>query len=102
MAKRKRTKGQTTIYKTLHIRISLRQIDRTILMDLLENFTISSFIYRVCNWSNTTGVVSGAGTTSYPSGAHEFTPGFSGVRSRNKWYIQLSFLIIFTLTIILK
>jgi len=34
--------------------------------------------HRVCNYINTTGATSGAGT-AYPSGAHEFTPGFSGV-----------------------
>ena len=35
--------------------------------------------HLVCIYINTTGVTSGAGT-AYPSGAHEFTPGFSGVR----------------------
>ena len=30
---------------------------------------------RVCNWINTMGITSGAGT-AYPSGAPEFTPGF--------------------------
>jgi hypothetical protein len=41
---------------------------------------ISSFIiyYRMCNKSNTTGVTYRAGTV-YPSGEHEFTPGFSRV-----------------------
>jgi len=34
--------------------------------------------YRVCNYSNTTGATSGAGTAN-PSGALEFTPVFSGV-----------------------
>jgi hypothetical protein len=34
---------------------------------------------RVCNQINTTGATSGAGT-AYPSGAPEFTPGFSGDR----------------------
>ena len=42
---------------------------------------LSSFTtyYRVCKYINTTGATSGAGT-AYPSGASEFTPGFSGVR----------------------
>jgi len=31
--------------------------------------------HRVCNYINTAGATSGAGT-AYPSGAHEFTPGF--------------------------
>ena len=31
---------------------------------------------QICNNSNTTGTTRGAGT-AYPSGAHEFTPGFS-------------------------
>ena len=47
-----------------------------------EHFPVlSSFMtyHPVCNWINTTGVTSGAGTT-YPSGAPEFTPVFSGVR----------------------
>jgi len=35
--------------------------------------------HRACNKSYTTDVASGAGT-AFPSGAHEFTPGFSGVR----------------------
>ena len=38
---------------------------------------LSSFMiyHRVCNKINTTGVTSGAGT-AYPSGEHEFIPGF--------------------------
>jgi len=38
---------------------------------------LSSFMtyHRVCNYINTTGVTSGAGT-AYPSGAPGFTPGF--------------------------
>jgi hypothetical protein len=42
---------------------------------------LSSFTtyYRVCNYINTTGATSGAGT-AYPSGASDFTSGFSGVR----------------------
>ena len=35
--------------------------------------------HRVCNYINTTKVISGA-ETAYPSGAPEFTPVFSGVR----------------------
>ena len=35
--------------------------------------------HRVCIYINATGATSGAGT-AYPSGAHEFTSGFSGVR----------------------
>jgi len=34
------------------------------------------FYQRVCNKNNTPGVISGAGI-AYPSGAHEFTYGFS-------------------------
>jgi hypothetical protein len=57
MAKRKSTKGQTTIYKYIPV--------------------LSSFVTyrRVCNWISTTGATSGAGA-AYPFGAHEFTPGF--------------------------
>jgi hypothetical protein len=32
--------------------------------------------HHVCNKSNTTGVACGAGT-AYPSGVHEFNPGFN-------------------------
>jgi hypothetical protein len=35
--------------------------------------------YRVCNYINTTGTTSGAGSTG-PSGAPEFTPVFCGIR----------------------
>jgi hypothetical protein len=38
-----------------------------------------SIQHRVCNYSNTTGATSGAGTV-YPSREAEFTPVFSGVR----------------------
>jgi len=41
--------------------------------------------HRVCNWSNTTGVTSGSGT-SYPSGAHTVvlsTPCLSRIRTYN-------------------
>ena len=31
--------------------------------------------HRICNWSNTSGVVTSGEETIYPSGAHEFTPG---------------------------
>jgi hypothetical protein len=43
---------------------------------------LSSFMtyHRVCNYINKTGATSGAGT-AYPSGAPEFTTGFSGVRA---------------------
>ena len=46
-----------------------------------HNPVLSSFMtyHRVCNESNTTGAYRGTGT-AYPSGAHEFTTGFSGVR----------------------
>ena len=47
-----------------------------------EHFPVlSSFMtyHRVCYYINTTGAISGAGTT-YPSGAPEFIPVFSGVR----------------------
>ena len=47
-----------------------------------EHFPVlSSFMtyHRVCNYINTTGATSGAGTAC-PSGAPEFTLGFSGVR----------------------
>jgi hypothetical protein len=40
---------------------------------------VSQVLLQVCNKSNTRGVTSGAGPV-YPSGAHEFTPGYSGVR----------------------
>ena len=42
---------------------------------------LSSFTtyYRICNYINTTGATSGAGT-AYPSGAPQSIPGFSGVR----------------------
>ena len=35
--------------------------------------------HRICNQINTTGATSGTGT-AYPSGAHEYIPGFSQVR----------------------
>jgi hypothetical protein len=47
-----------------------------------EHFPVlSSFMtyHRVCYYINTTGATSGSGTT-YPSGAPEFIPVFSGVR----------------------
>jgi hypothetical protein len=37
------------------------------------------FYHRVCNYINTTGAISGAGT-AYPSGVPELIPVFSGVR----------------------
>jgi len=37
-------------------------------------------VNRVCNKSSTADTTSGTGT-AYPSGAHEFTPCFSGVRA---------------------
>ena len=40
-------------------------------------FLIHDLYYRVCNQINTMGATSGAGTT-YPSGAHAFTPGLQG------------------------
>ena len=44
-----------------------------------QSAVLSSFMthHRVCNKSNTNGVISGVGT-AYPSGP-EYTPGFSGV-----------------------
>ena len=30
--------------------------------------------HRICNWSNTSGVVTSGEETIYPSGAHKFTP----------------------------
>ena len=46
-----------------------------------QNPVFSSWLtyHRVCNKSNTTSVICGAGT-AHSSGAHEFTPGFSGIR----------------------
>ena len=43
-----------------------------------HNPVLSSFMtyHRVCNKSNRTGATRGTGTT-YPSGGHEFVPGFS-------------------------
>jgi hypothetical protein len=38
-------------------------------------FSSFTTYYRICNYINTTGDTSGAGT-AYPSGAPEFTPGF--------------------------
>jgi len=35
--------------------------------------------HRDCNWSNMVGATSGAGT-AYRYVAHEYTPGFSGIR----------------------
>jgi len=52
MAKRKSTKGQKTIYKTLHI-----------------------FVYYLATINLLLCYTSGGGT-AYPSGAHEFIPGF--------------------------
>ena len=43
-----------------------------------KHFPILSLLmtyHRVCNWINTMGITSGAGT-AYPAGAPEFTPGF--------------------------
>jgi hypothetical protein len=53
---------------------------------------LSSFTtyYRVCNHINTTGATSGAGTAN-PSGAHEFTPGFSGVRVTRSLVLYVCF-----------
>ena len=46
-----------------------------------QNPVFSSWLtyHRVCNKSNTTSVICGAGT-AHSSGAHAFTPGFSGIR----------------------
>ena len=53
---------------------------------------LSSFMtyHRVCNYINTTGVTSGAGT-AYPSGVPEFTPGFSGVRVTRSLVLYVCF-----------
>ena len=51
---------------------------KTMFPDLaLLCYVLSSFMtnHRVCNYINTTGVTSGAGT-AYSSGASEFIPGF--------------------------
>ena len=51
---------------------------KTMFPDLaLLCYVLSSFMtnHRVCNYINTTGVTSGAGT-AYSSGAPEFIPGF--------------------------
>jgi hypothetical protein len=45
----------------------------------IRSFPHDWLIHRVCNKSNTTSVICGAGT-AHSSGAHEFTPGFSGIR----------------------
>ena len=54
---------------------------------------ISSFMtyYRVCNYINTLGATSGAGST-YPSGAPEFTPVFSGTRVARPLVLYVCFL----------
>ena len=53
---------------------------------------LSSFMtyHRVCNYINTTGVTSGAGT-AYPYGVPEFTPGFSGVRVTRSLVLYVCF-----------
>ena len=43
----------------------------------ITSFYILITYHRVCDKSNTTGATCGAGT-AYPSGAPDFTPGFSG------------------------
>ena len=47
------------------------------IVEIISDGVLSSFTtyYRVCNYINTTGATSGAGT-DYPSGAPEFTHGF--------------------------
>ena len=63
--------------------------------------------HLVCIYINTTGATSGAGT-AYPSGAHEFTPGFSGVRVTRALVLCVCFvdcclsLILFLLAILLS
>jgi len=46
----------------------------------IVNIMVSFIVYqRVCNQSNTKDATCATGT-AYPSGAHEVTPGISGVR----------------------
>ena len=58
----------------------------------LVNTSRSSFMicHRVCNYINTTGATSGAGT-AYPSGAPLFTPAFSGVRVTRSLVLYVCF-----------
>jgi hypothetical protein len=67
MAKRRSTKGQTTIYKTYN----------------RERFGQGSLNWVKVMVFSTTGATSGAETV-YSSGAPEFTPVFSGVRVSSK------------------
>jgi hypothetical protein len=47
-------------------------------------------VFFVCNWINTMGVASGAGT-AYPSGAPELTPVFSGVSVTRSLVLNVCF-----------
>ena len=83
MVIRKRTKEQTTIYKTLHRKLTIKQHEPPLkTVNELRcsgrvSSSYSSFMtyQRVCNQVNTMGFTSRAGTV-YLSGAPEFTPGF--------------------------
>ena len=63
--------------------------------------------HLVCHYINTTGATSGARTT-YPSGAPEFTPVFSGVRVTRSLVLCVCFVdrclsfVLFLLTIVLS
>jgi hypothetical protein len=56
----------------IKIQILLWQIHSTIFAAVLSSFMT---YHLVCNYINTTGATSGAGT-AYPCGTHKFTPGF--------------------------
>ena len=69
---------------------------------------LSSFVtyQRVCNQINIMGATDGAGTTAYPSGAHEFTPGFQWGSCYSIFSFKCMFcrslLVIFLLSIVLS
>ena len=70
-----------------HINLLIHSLTWRKHIPILSSFTT---YHRVCNQINTTGATSGAGTT-YPSRAHEFTPGFQW----GSCYSTLSFMCMF-------
>ena len=71
----------------IKIQILLWQIHSTIFAAVLSSFMT---YHLVCNYINTTGATSGAGT-AYPCGTHKFTPGFQW----GSCYLIFSFMCIF-------